>query len=159
MRFGIPHVVMVSLLLAACAPSWQGRAPVQRGAAMHARCGGGVTVHSGDTVFGIARRCNVSVREVIEANRLAPPYIVHPGQFLRMPGGGQEHVVVRGDTLSQLARRYGVDFQTLARTNNKSSPYTIYVGERLRIPGSYGVTQAAPAPEPPRSTGPLVIAS
>ncbi len=160
MRFGIPHVVMVSLSLAACAPTWPGGAPVTRASSMQARCGGGVTVHSGDTVFGIARRCNVSVREVIEANRLAPPYIVYPGQFLRMPGGGQEHVVVRGDTLSQLARRYGVDFQTLARSNGKAPPYTIYVGERLRIPGSYGTATASGRDGgPPRSTGSLVIAS
>lgn len=135
---------------------WSGSGvPVQRGHAMQARCGGGVTVQSGDTVFGIARRCNVSVREVIEVNRLSPPYIVYPGQLLRMPGGGSEHVVRRGDTLSVLARRYGVDFQTLARSNGKTSPYTIYVGERLRIPGSYGGggTQVA------RQPGSMVISS
>lgn len=165
MRFGIPHIVRglawaAPVLLAACEPSWRGTAPVFRAAQMDARCGGGVTVFSGDTVFGIARRCNVSVREVIEANDLAPPYIVHPGQTLRMPGGGSEHLVRRGDTLSQLARQYGVDFQSLARTNNKSAPYTIFVGERLRIPGTYGATQTARSSEAEtRSTGSLVIAS
>lgn len=168
MRFGIPHIVVrlaiavgVPALLAACQPSWTGGGvPVQRGYAMQARCGGGVTVQSGDTVFGIARRCNVSVREIIEVNRLAPPYIVQPGQILRMPGGGIEHVVQRGDTLSVLARRYGVDLQSLARTNGKAPPYTIFVGERLRIPGSYrGGTEVARSSEPSRQAGSLVISS
>lgn len=167
MRFGIPHIVTrlaivgaVPLLLAACQPRWSGvGVPVDRGHAAQVRCGGGVTVQSGDTVFAIARRCNVSVREIIEANRLGPPYVLYPGQLLRMPGGGADHVVSRGDTLSVLAQRYGVDFQTLARTNNKTPPYTIYVGERLRIPGSYGGSQAARAADPSRPTGSLVIAS
>lgn len=161
MRAPVPHLVFlasITLALAACEPTWQGNAPVSRGAAASAKgCGGTVKVSGGETVFSLARRCNVSVREVIEANDLKPPYVLSAGQFLRMPGGGSEYVVQRGDTLLALARKLKVDFQSLARANGKASPYVIQVGERLRVPGAFsGGTQVAYSPE---STGSLVIAS
>lgn len=161
----LPHVVrrlalvaLAPLALAACDPNMSGGgAPVTRGPAAMSACGGTVTTYSGDTVYSIARRCNVSVRELIEANRLQAPYQINAGMSLRIPGGSGEYVVSRGDTLLVVARKLGVDFQALARTNGKSAPYTIFVGEKLRIPGSYGGgTQVAQASGP---GGTLVIAS
>ncbi|HSV30180.1 MAG TPA: LysM peptidoglycan-binding domain-containing M23 family metallopeptidase, partial [Candidatus Omnitrophota bacterium] len=148
------------LALAACEPTWQGSAPVTRAQASDARCAGTVRVYPGDTVFSLARRCNVSVREVIEANDLKPPYVLTSGQVLRMPGGGSEYVVQRGDTLLGVARKLKVDFQILARTNGKSAPYVIQVGEKLRVPGTYqGAPQVARNDVNPGSTGALVIKS
>jgi murein DD-endopeptidase MepM/ murein hydrolase activator NlpD len=155
----IPHLVfrlltalLVPLVLAACEPTWQGRAPVTRTVPGQGSCGGTVTVQPGETVYSVSRRCNVSVRELIEANRLQPPYGVAAGMVLRIPGAGGDYVVQRGDTLLVVARRLRVDFQTLARINGKTSPHTIYVGEKLKVPGSY------PAPQPSLSET-LVIAS
>ena len=154
-------VALAPLALAACDPNMRGGgAPVTRGPSAHAGCGGSMTVYSGDTVYSVARRCNVSVRELIEANRLQAPYQINAGQVLRIPGGSGEYVVSRGDTLLVLARRLGVDFQTLARTNGKTPPYTIYVGEKLRVPGSYsGGAQVARSPAAGGNGGTLVIAS
>jgi murein DD-endopeptidase MepM/ murein hydrolase activator NlpD len=161
----LPHFVRIlavsslPLALAACDPNMRsGGAPVTRGAAAKPACGPTLTVYPGDTVYGIARRCNVSVRELIEANNLQAPYLIHSGMVLRIPGGSGEYVVQRGDTLLVLARRLKVDFQALARTNGKTPPYTIYVGEKLRVPGSYsGSTQTAQAA--PTAASPLIIAS
>lgn len=161
----LPHVVrrlalvaVLPLALAACDPNMRGGgARVTRGLESSA-CGGTVTTYSGDTVYSIARRCNVSVRELIEANRLQAPYQINAGQMLRIPGGSGDYVVSRGDTLLVVARRLGVDFQALARTNGKSPPYTIYVGEKLRVPGSYaGGSQVAQGSV--SNGGTLVIAS
>ena len=49
---------------------------------------GPYTVVPGDTVYGIARRMNVPVRSLIDANALKPPYRLTPGQQLAMPGSG-----------------------------------------------------------------------
>lgn len=156
-------VVLAPLALAACDPNMRGGgAPVVRGRSM-AACDGTVAIYSGDTVYSVARRCNVSVRELIEANRLQAPYVIYPGQVLRVPGGSGEYVVRRGDTLLVLARRLGVDFQALARSNGKTPPYTIYVGEKLRVPGAYGgdrpATRSAGNDRNDRNGGTLVIAS
>ena len=99
----------------------------------------------------------VSVRDLIDVNKLDAPYVIVPGQVLRMPGGGGEYVVRRGDALLLVARRLGVDFQTLARLNGKNPPYTIYVGEKLQLPGA--PTRMASGSAMARAGGAMVIAS
>ena len=102
---------------------------------------GTVTVRSGDTVYGIARRNRLSPQAVIDANGLTPPYTLWPGQVLRLPGG-PGHRVRSGDSLYAIARRYDVSVGDLARANGLRPPYTIYVGQQLAIPDS------TPAPAP-----------
>ena len=68
---------------------------------------GSVTVRSGDTVYGIARRHGVAPQAVIDANGLSPPYTLWPGQVLRLPGG-PGHTVRSGESLYAISRRYGV---------------------------------------------------
>ena len=94
------------------------------------------------------------MRDLIEANRLQPPFTLAAGMRLDIPGG-DSHTVVRGDTLSALARHYHVDFHALAALNHKSSPYTIRVGERLRLPG--GQTEVA-VDSPHEEPGPAPVA-
>nr|WP_249208639.1 M23 family metallopeptidase [Magnetospirillum sulfuroxidans] len=147
-------LVVPPLVVTACSSSYRGGASVSRGAPSTQICASGVTVYAGDTLYSIARRCNVSVRDLIEVNKLAAPYVISPGQYIRMPGGGGEYVVQRGDALLLVARRLGVEFQTLARLNGKTSPYTIYVGEKLKLPGGRAGTGPARG-----NGGALVIAS
>jgi len=96
-------------------------------------------VEPGDTVYSIARRADLGIRTVIEANRLAPPYILVPGRVLQLPRL-REHVVQPGDTLYALSRRYDVRLSELVRANGLPEPYTIKVGERLVLPGQAGRT-------------------
>lgn len=44
-------------------------------------------VASGDTLYGISRRFGVTPAALGRANGLAPPWVIHPGQRLRVPGG------------------------------------------------------------------------
>jgi murein DD-endopeptidase MepM/ murein hydrolase activator NlpD len=118
-----------------------------------------VTVYAGDTVYSIARRYSMSVRDLIELNSLQPPYQLVPGTVLRLGGNSGDYVVQRGDTLSVLARRFKVDFNTLAAINNKKAPYVLHVGERLTLPGS---AKAAPsrtvvASQPLQPTSPGLV--
>src|SRR5690606_19449312 len=51
--------------------------------------GGAVTVRSGDTLSGIAHRNGVSLRALLAANpQIRNPDLIHPGQVVRLPGGG-----------------------------------------------------------------------
>ncbi|MBI3446439.1 MAG: peptidoglycan DD-metalloendopeptidase family protein [Magnetospirillum sp.] len=125
---------------------------------MHVQRPPSVTVYAGDTVYSIARRYSLSVRELIEANNLQPPYQLIPGTVLRLPGGGGDYVVQKGDTLSILARRFKVDFNTLAATNNKRPPYVLHVGERLTLPGARA-TAPVTANSAAATTGSIVVAS
>ncbi|MEK9662598.1 MAG: LysM peptidoglycan-binding domain-containing M23 family metallopeptidase, partial [Alphaproteobacteria bacterium] len=99
-------------------------------------------VVDGDTVYAVARQYGLSTRDIIDANRLQPPYRLEPGQTLVVPGQ-RLHVVERGDTVYAISRRYNVDMASLARLNGMGPPYTIYVGQRLRLPPPGGGTRRA----------------
>lgn len=117
---------------------------------------GVITVRPGDTVYAVARQYGVSPRTIIEANRLAPPYLLHVGDRLFLPVP-RVHVVKAGDTLSEVARTYRVDFQQLVTANSLRPPYAIRVGQQLRLPGAPGrgdgtlVAARAPQSPPPQS--------
>ncbi len=106
-----------------------------------------VIAGKGDTVYGLARRHRVSMRAIIVANGLRPPYHLRVGQRLALPRG-REHRVAKGDTLIGLARRYGVDRYALARANGLAPPYTIRLGESLRIPSAEAPPPVAVAAPP-----------
>jgi murein DD-endopeptidase MepM/ murein hydrolase activator NlpD len=88
---------------------------------------------SGDTVYKLARRHKVSVRDLIDANRLRAPYRLRAGQTLILPRS-PEHIVKRGDTLYGIAQRHGVGMFSIARANGLREPYLIRVGQSLKIP-------------------------
>jgi len=106
-----------------------------------------VIAQVGDTVYAIASRFGVPVRDLIQTNFLLPPYTVRPGQLLKLPKPG-EHVVASGDTLYGISRQYGVDMTSLARINRMRPPYTILVGQKLRLPANAQMTQVAVNQEP-----------
>ena len=101
-----------------------------------------VTVGKGDSVYGLARRHRVSMRAIIDANRLRPPYLLRPGQRLALPRA-RTHVVKGGETLYGISRVYGVDTYALARANGLGPPYTIRVGQGLRVPGAAAPVESA----------------
>ena len=113
--------------------------------------GNAVTVAGGDTVFAIARRQEVPVRDLIEANGLAPPYRLRVGQRLTIPAA-QTHLVQPGETIYSVSRRYGLDMRELARANSIAPPFALQTGMKLKVPRQgtqpepQTVIAAAPAP-------------
>lgn len=99
-----------------------------------------------DTVYEIANRYGVPLSDLIELNRLRPPYTLSAGQQLVLPPT-REYVVQPDDTLSEVAERFAVPSGELARANNLDPPYTIYAGQALRLPASANVP---PQPVDPR---------
>ena len=49
--------------------------------------GGSYTVQPGDTLSGIANRFGTSYQAIAQANGIANPNLIHPGQTLSIPGG------------------------------------------------------------------------
>lgn len=94
-----------------------------------------VTVKKGDTVYSLSRRHNVPIRSLIETNGLSAPFLLSPGQRLKLPPASV-HVVRKGDTIYSISRRYNVDMSLLARQNRLKEPYSIYEGQFLKLPGS-----------------------
>ncbi len=133
--------LLLALLLAACDRSpWppvrnaSRSASQQQGWSSAPFAGASAAVAGkGDTVYILSRRHGVSIRAIIEANRLKPPYHLMVGQRVVLPREAR-HVVRLGDTLYSISRTYNVDTYALARANGVKPPYTIIAGESLRIP-------------------------
>src|SRR5690606_35939138 len=116
--------------------------------------GGEVTVRSGDTLSGIAARNNVSLGALLSANPgITNPDLIHPGQVVRLPGGGgaaaTHDVTVRsGDTLSGIAAHNNVSLQALIAANPQiANPNLIHPGQVVHVPGAAG-PGASPSPGP-----------
>lgn len=135
-----------------------GRSVADRGA------GAGLhVVRPGETLYSIAWEAGYDYREVAAWNGITPPYLIKPGQVIRLepPAGsrattnssttnsstttttttaaaaaspsGTMHTVARGETLYRIARRHGLSVRDLAAWNGLSPPYTIRPGQRLRL--------------------------
>jgi len=127
-------ICLSALAVSACAGGGREPAPIQRGYASSANCAGGVTVRRGDTLYAIARRCEVDVNALADANGLRSPSAIDPGQRLTMPRP-PTYTVRRGDNLYRIALAHGMSTQALASLNNMRPPYTIHPGEELRVTG------------------------
>ena len=102
-----------------------------------------VTVQKGDTLYSVARRYNVPIRDMIEANGLRPPYTLNIGRVLKMPNA-RFHIVEKGDTVYNISKRYDVDMRSLSKLNNIAAPYALRIGQRLVIPGSVVSSSTTP---------------
>ncbi|WP_457642569.1 LysM peptidoglycan-binding domain-containing protein [Persephonella sp.] len=94
------------------------------------------TVKSGDSLEKIAKKYGVTVRDIIKENSLKKPYIIYPGQKLKIPEkkGFIIHKVKNGENLSLIAQKYKVSVRDIIRANNLKKPYIIRIGQRLKIP-------------------------
>lgn len=102
-------------------------------------------VQIGNTLSGIARRYETTVRELVSINNIQNPNLIYPGEEIKVPINGNtqneilydtNHIIYtvrRGDTLSGLALRFNTTVSEIASLNNIRNVNLIYIGEKLRI--------------------------
>ena len=131
----IPLAMTAILTLVACEADRA--APVHHmGARTDAAAGAGaVMVREGETLWSISERYRLAMRDIIDLNRLSPPYHLVDGQRLRLPPP-MEYKVGAQDTLTGVASMHGVSASQLAQLNNIKAPYHLRAGQNLRIPST-----------------------
>lgn len=96
------------------------------------------TVKSGDTLYSIAKKYNLSVDELKKLNNLTSNSL-SIGQKLKISTSEDDtettYTVVKGDTLYGIANKFGVSVNNLKNINNLSSN-TLSIGQVLKIPGT-----------------------
>lgn len=96
-------------------------------------------VNKGDTLSGIGAKVGVAWPTIAALNGLRSPYIIYPGQVLKLGGSAPKksaakyYTVRRGDTLSGIANVYGTSWQNLQRLNKLPNANMIFAGQRLRV--------------------------
>jgi lipoprotein NlpD len=92
-------------------------------------------IAAGDTLRSIAEKTGASSEAIARENALAPPYVIRPGQRLRIPAG-RYHLVRAGQSGIAIARAYAVDWSRVVTANALTEPYILRTGQRVLIPGT-----------------------
>ena len=141
-------------------PVYKQQAPRQQAARTPVASGATVRITVGMTLYSIAKANGLTVAELAAANGITPPYAVHKGQVLHIPGVNQaavpqpparqqtaqapakkiistagRHQVASGETLFSLGRKYGVSPYAIADLNGLKHSTTLKLGQPLNIPG------------------------
>ena len=104
------------------------------------------TVKAGDTLYGIARKYNVTVAQLVSTNKIKNSSIISIGQVLTIPGKTTtppptsppkvkaKHTVKSRETVYSIARKYKVTVQEIVLLNKLANANLIRVGQVLVIP-------------------------
>lgn len=110
-------------------------------AAAASACSGAVTVARGDTLSAIARRCEVTLEALIDANDIGDPRALDIGQTIAIPGHDREQesgfVVGPGDTLGSIARELRLPASALLEANPGVEAGALPAGLVLRVPDGW----------------------
>ncbi|HYD44849.1 MAG TPA: LysM peptidoglycan-binding domain-containing protein [Phenylobacterium sp.] len=112
------------------------------------------TVAKGDTLYSIARKMEMTPKELAAINDLDDPSKIRPGQRLKGKGTrAKAYTVASGDTLYAIAQRFSVAAPAIAEANDIEMSSTLRVGQKLVLPAGYkdkGPIRRAvtPPPEP-----------
>ena len=97
------------------------------------------TVKSGDTLYSIAKKYNLTMQELINFNNLSST-LLSVGQILKIPVAVEEivepyttYTVKSGDNLYAIARNYGVSVSDIMNYNGLTSNL-LSIGQVLKIP-------------------------
>lgn len=91
-----------------------------------------IKVGTNETVYTIAKKFHVPLRDLIKKNNLNPPYELAAGVMLTIPAPNY-HEVESGETIYSIARSYQMNIDSLVDLNNLKSPYKLEVGQKLRV--------------------------
>ncbi|HRF09616.1 MAG TPA: LysM peptidoglycan-binding domain-containing protein, partial [Xanthobacteraceae bacterium] len=130
--------------------------------------GRAIIVQSGETVYSLARKHNVSASAILRANNLQNANTIRPGQRLVIPASRTAntqivpaspaaaqagvHTAAAGETIFSLSRKYKVSPQAIAKANNLTLSTQLRIGQQVRIPGVAPIAATPPAaPQQPKA--------
>ena len=92
-----------------------------------------IMVYEGDSLYSISKREGVSIKSIIKANKLEPPFTLYKGDRLII-AKPKVHIVKKGHTLYDIANCYEVSISDIMKINQLKNNDKIYLGDKLFIP-------------------------
>ena len=99
-----------------------------------------ITVYEGDSLYSISKREGVSIKSIIKANKLEPPFTLYKGDRLII-AKPKVHIVKKGHTLYDIANCYEVSISDIMKINQLKNNDKIYLGDKLFIPLNDNINQ------------------
>ena len=128
-------------------------------------------VKPGETLSRIAADHDISLGALLQANRIADPNAVYPGQMLLIPSASEDaaangqrlqigparsgyfyYTVQPGDTMSEIAKNLNTTMLAIQAYNNLPNAETVYNGMELKIPYGPPPLNLAQPPSPTSGT-------
>lgn len=98
------------------------------------------TIRSGDTLYNLARKHDITLYELLNANRNINPYNIQIGQIICIPipekkcPYGRVYTIAEGDTLHSILHNFGLSLSVLKEVNTDLDPYNLKVGTVICVP-------------------------
>lgn len=93
-------------------------------------------IKSNDTIWGIAKKYDISSDVIIELNDIQNPGQIRKGQVLLIPSKqGVYYTIKKGDTLTSISRKYRSEISEIATINNIDGS-DIKAGKKIFLPGA-----------------------
>ncbi len=99
-----------------------------------------IIIKEGDTLSGIAKKYNLSIRSLMEKNQIFNSDNLQIGQKINLPEKisleqyNNYYIVQKGDTLVNIANKYNINKKLILEINNFDNPNILYVGQKVNIP-------------------------
>ncbi|WP_129710511.1 N-acetylmuramoyl-L-alanine amidase family protein [Priestia megaterium] len=90
------------------------------------------TIQSGDTFYSIAKKYNITVQQLQDANPGVDPTKLQIGQQIVLPV--TTYTVQAGDTFYSIAKKYSITVQQLQDANPGVDPAELQIGQQIIIP-------------------------
>ena len=92
-------------------------------------------VNSGESVYLIAKKYNVSLQKIISDNELTNPEHLVIGQTLVIMDDTAAHRIKAGESLYTISRQYQISLNSLISANTQiSNPDLLTIGQTITIP-------------------------
>ena len=88
-------------------------------------------IEKGETLFGIAKKLDVSVEVLKKINQIEDVTKIKEGTELIVP---LTHIIAKGETLYGICRQYGITMEQLLLYNDIKDPEKILVGHKIYLP-------------------------
>ncbi|MBI4363232.1 MAG: LysM peptidoglycan-binding domain-containing protein [Candidatus Doudnabacteria bacterium] len=99
------------------------------------------TVKNGDTLFNISQQYKIRWDLIAQINGLSEPFLLHPGQTLKIPQATTSKVpdkiytIKQGDTLASIAHSFNITVDDIIAVNpNLQKSDLITVGQVIKLP-------------------------
>ncbi len=129
-------MIIFMLGVAACTTMKKSQAPAPVTLYGSTQGEGSAGVHSvvgAETLWDVAQRYQLAMRDIAAANNLSEPFDLKPGQRLKLPPP-REYRARGGDSLYTVSRLFSVDTSEIARLNRILPPYKLKAGQVVRLP-------------------------